>query len=128
MQKNENGQNFHHEYRFVKKEIINPSEQEYNIFQQQQNYSPKFNDINNTGALNNVISGTINDRNDGVINSLQREFDLNQQLSQKEFDVTTSERDNPLIYSDDKGNMNYLERQYEAYQSRMNQNNDNYNY
>ena len=128
MQKNENGQNFHHEYRFVKKEIINPSEQEYNIFQQQQNYSPKFNDINNTGALNNVISGNINDRNDGVINSLQREFDLNQQLSQKEFDVTTSERDNPLIYSDDKGNMNYLERQYEAYQSRMNQNNDNYNY
>mgnify|MGYP006936040939 CR=1 FL=1 len=54
--------------------------------------------------------------------------EYNQQNSQKEYDMTTSERDNPLIYSDDKGNMNYLERQYEAYQSRMNQNDDNYNY
>ena len=134
MKQNENGPNSNHEYRFVKKEIISPSDQEYNIFQQQQelnrfnpnqqqqNYSPKFNDVNNTGALNNLI------KNDGIMSSLQREFDLNQQPSQKEYDITTSERDNPLIYSDDKGNMNYLERQYEAYQSRMHQNDDNYNY
>jgi hypothetical protein len=134
MQQNENGPNSHHEYRFVKKEILSPSDQEYNIFQQQQelnrfnpnqqqqNYSPKFNEVNNTGALNNLI------KNDGIMSSLQREFDLNQQPSQKEYDITTSERDNPLIYSDDKGNMNYLERQYEAYQSRMHQNDDNYNY
>lgn len=47
-----------------------------------------------------------------------------QQSSQKDYDMTFSERDNPLIYSDDKGNMNYLERQYAAYENRMNNNND----
>ena len=44
------------------------------------------------------------------------------QPSQKEYDITMSEKDNPLVYSDDKGNMNYLEKKYAAYQSRMNQN------
>ena len=47
-----------------------------------------------------------------------------QQSSQKEYDMNVSDRDNPLIYSDDKGNMNFLERQYVAYQDRMNNNND----
>ena len=47
-----------------------------------------------------------------------------QQSSQREYDMNVSDRDNPLIYSDDKGNMNFLERQYAAYQDRINNNND----
>ena len=47
-----------------------------------------------------------------------------QQSSQNDYDMTFSDRDNPLIYSDDKGNMNYLERQYAAYENRMNNDND----
>ena len=50
----------------------------------------------------------------------------NQQNSQREYDITLSDKDNPLIYSDDIGNMNYLEKQYAAYQEKMNPDNDNY--
>ncbi len=145
MQKNENGPNYQREYRFVKKEIINPSEEEYimhsqhqelnnyNQNQQQMNYSPKFSGVNNAVGLNisnnqnmnNLDNKQLNDnRHENMMSSLQREFDsnLNMQPSQKEYDITMSEKDNPLVYSDDKGNMNYLEKKYAAYQSRMNQN------
>ena len=54
----------------------------------------------------------------------QNDYAEYQQSSQKEYDMAVSDRDNPLIYSDDKGNMNFLERQYAAYQDRMNGNND----
>ena len=34
--------------------------------------------------------------------------------------MTISERENPLLMSDDRnGNMNYLEKRYEAYQNKM---------
>ena len=142
VQQNENGPNYQREYRFVKKEIINPSEEEYimqsqqqelnkyNQNQQQLNYSPKFNDINNAVGLNNSnnqnMNNNLDNKHENMMSSLQREFDsnLNMQPSQREYDITMSEKDNPLVYSDDKGNMNYLEKKYAAYQSRMNQNDD----
>ena len=148
---NEDNANSHEQYLLDKKDIINPSEQEY-IFNQDQlnklskneiNYSPKFNDINNTGdnsGLNkntyqkidnygndNLFNSNLDEKMEGVTNNFHPEVDINQQNSQREFDITISERDNPLIYSDDKGNMNFLEKKYAAYQNRMHQYDDNYN-
>ena len=36
------------------------------------------------------------------------------------YDMTNSEIDNPLLYSDDIGNMNYLEKKYAIYQNQLN--------
>ena len=33
--------------------------------------------------------------------------------------MTISDKENPLFYSDDKGNMNYLEKRYEAYKNKF---------
>lgn len=158
------------QYHFVKKEILNPTNQDYFIQQQynsndiintQQYYSPRLNEMNNR-TLNKEMNNVENYENEINVASSGSQFDRNvvdlgpqsnqvveintnssgqifspqgyeeqqydyaeyQQTSQKEFDITLSDRDNPLIYSDDKGNMNFLERQYAAYQDRMNNNND----
>ena len=158
------------QFHFVKKEILNPTNQDYFIQQQinsndiintQQYYSPRFNEMNN-GTLNNEINNVVNYDNEVNIIASGSQFnekvvdlepqsnqivEINtnssgkifspkgyeeqqydypeyQQTSQKEFDITLSDRDNPLIYSDDKGNMNFLERQYAVYQDRINGNND----
>ena len=34
-------------------------------------------------------------------------------------EMTISDKENPLFYSDDKGNMNYLEKRYEAYKNKF---------
>ena len=58
-----------------------------------------------------------------VIDSLNRDKDelaYYQEGSQREMEMTISERENPLLMSDDRnGNMNYLEKRYEAYQNKM---------
>ena len=147
------------EYKFVKKEIYSPSEEDYYIQQQynqndfitynqgQQYYSPEYNDMNNIALNNNMqylenygnqgnvyvgpySNVQVDINNDNINNQILTSQEQNyeyvdyQQNSQNEYDMTMSDRDNPLIYSDDKGNMNYLERQYAEYQSRMNQNDD----
>lgn len=147
IQQNENGPYSHKQYHFVKKEIISSPEPDYvnpnivrynqNISQNQLNYSPKFNDLNNEALNTNYqnlenydnkfsISENQNDRKEATQSSYQNEIELNLQNSQRDHDITISDRDNPLIYSDDKGNMNFLERKYMAYQNRMHQNNENY--
>ena len=150
IRQNENGPYSHKQYHFVKKEIISSPEPDYvnpnivryyqNINQNQLNYSPKFNDLNNEALNINYqnlenyenkfsISENQNDRKEvtqSSYQSKQNEIELNLQNSQRDHDITISDRDNPLIYSDDKGNMNFLERKYIAYQNRMNQNNENY--
>ena len=96
-----------------------------------------FNDLNNEALNTNYqnlenydnkfsISENQNDRKEATQSSYQNEIELNLQNSQRDHDITISDRDNPLIYSDDKGNMNFLERKYMAYQNRMHQNNENY--
>ena len=48
----------------------------------------------------------------------------NQNKSNNSFyDVQRQDKDNQLIYSDDMGNMNYLEKKYMIYKNRFNQNN-----
>ena len=54
-----------------------------------------------------------------IINANQNDYVYNQQISQRDMEMTISDKDNPLIFSDDQGNMDYLEKQYEAYQNRM---------
>ena len=160
----------HRQFHYIKKEILNPSNQEYIIQKNQQNniirinqtqqqyYSPVGNDINNDTSNNNMENrptyeneinyiknenqirenqvdiGSYSNKNNnkkgninsiGIENEYQEQQYENSQNSQKEYDMTISDRDNPLIYSDDIGNMNYLEKQYEAYQDKMNQDNEN---
>ena len=53
----------------------------------------------------------------------------NQNKSNNSFyDVQRQDKDNQLIYSDDMGNMNYLEKKYMIYKNRFNQNNYDDNY
>ena len=54
-----------------------------------------------------------------VINGGQNDCEYNLQTSRKDMEITISDKDNPLIFSDDQGNMNYLEKQYEAYKNQM---------
>ena len=162
-QQQNNGQYSENKYRFVKKEILSPSninyfsQQEYNtnnIVTTDQYYSPQFNQMN-YAALNNNMNNLENYENyekevnimttsnqiDGNVTPInsnsnkprigpqgneEQQYDYAefQQSSQNDYDMTFSDRDNPLIYSDDKGNMNYLERQYAAYENRMNNDND----
>ena len=160
------------EFHYVKKEIQNPPQQIYfqqqqinknnvlEINQNQQNYSPKFNELNNEALDNNMqslenyeseanfnykannldvnmvtLGPYINGKSTKIEGKLMNNLEFqgqpydndeyNQQNSQKEYDMTISERDNPLIYSDDIGNMNFLERQYAAYQDKMNKGDEN---
>ena len=54
-----------------------------------------------------------------IINVNQSDSIINQQISQKDMEMTISDKDTPLILGDNQGNMNYLEKQYEAYKNRM---------
>ena len=107
-----------------------------NNMQNLENYDFEVRMINNENQNN--IDGNPEEMGDCTNQSLDINNNLNQsepliapqdyddqQTSQKDFDFTISERDNPLLISDDKGNMNYLERHYKAYQDRMRQNDDN---
>ena len=79
--------------------------------------------LNYVEEINNVYSsGPIIIHKDNREKIPYNYAESNQQSSQKEFDITMSDRDNPLIISDEKGNMNYLEKQYFAYQNKMNKN------
>ena len=81
--------------------------------------------LNEVEEINNAYSsGTIINHND-VQEKSDYNYDFNQQSSQKEYDITLSDKENTLIYSDEKGNMNYLEKRYMAYQNKKNRYNDN---
>jgi hypothetical protein len=81
--------------------------------------------LNEVEEINNAYSsGTIINHKDNQEKS-DYNYDFNQQSSQKEYDITLSDKENTLIYSDEKGNMNYLEKRYMAYQNKKNRYNDN---
>ena len=53
-------------------------------------------------------------------NRTKNEIAYYQESSQRDLEMTISSRENPLLMGDDKGgNMNYLEKQYQAYQNKM---------
>ena len=70
-------------------------------------YLNEVEEIKNYNTVGNVINGNQND------------YEYNLQTSQKDMEITISDKDNPLIFSDVQGNMNYLEKQYEAYKNQM---------
>lgn len=70
-------------------------------------YLNEVEEIKNCYTVGNIIDGNQND------------YVYDQQISQKDMEMTISDKDNPLTFRDDQGNMNYLEKQYEAYQNRM---------
>jgi hypothetical protein len=76
--------------------------------------------LNEVEEINNAYSsGTIINHKDNQEKS-DYNYDFNQLSSQKEYDITLSDKENTLIYSDEKGNMNYLEKRYVAYQNKKN--------
>ena len=84
--------------------------------------------LNEVEEINNAYSsGTIINHKDNqeIQEKSDYNYDFNQQSSQKEYDITLSDKENTLIYSDEKGNMNYLEKRYMAYQNKKNRYNDN---
>ena len=75
------------------------------------------------GPYLNQVEEIKNPNTTPILNSLNRDKDelaYYQEGSQREMEMTISERENPLLMSDDRnGNMNYLEKRYEAYQNKM---------
>lgn len=75
------------------------------------------------GPYLNQVEEIKNSNTTPILNSLNRDKDelaYYQEGSQREMEMTISERENPLLMSDDRnGNMNYLEKRYEAYQNKM---------
>ena len=107
-----------------------------NNIQNLENYETEERMIN-SGNINQINGNAINisaytNQSIDINNNLNQigtlifsqDYDDQLQVSQKDYDMNLSSRDNPLIYSDDEGNMNYLEKQYKAYKDRMNQNNE----
>ena len=90
----------------INKEINNNYESERNA----KTLGPYLNEIKEIKNYNTVGN---------VINGNQNDYEYNLQTSQKDMEITISDKDNPLIFSDVQGNMNYLEKQYEAYKNQM---------
>ena len=90
----------------INKEINNNYESERNA----KTLGPYLNEVEEIKNYNTVGN---------VINGNQNDYEYNLQTSQKDMEITISDKDNPLIFSDDQGNMNYLEKQYEAYKNQM---------
>ena len=90
----------------INKEINNNYESERNT----KTLGPYLNEVEEIKNYNTVGN---------VINGNQNDYEYNLQTSQKDMEITISDKDNPLIFSDDQGNMNYLEKQYEAYKNQM---------
>ncbi len=90
----------------INKEINNNYESERNA----KTLGPYLNEVEEIKNYNTVGN---------VINGNQNDYEYNLQTSQKDMEITISNKDNPLIFSDDQGNMNYLEKQYEAYKNQM---------
>ena len=91
---------------------------ENNNYEEQRNaitfgpYLNEVDEIKNAYTAGNVMDSINNDNN-------QNEMVYTQITSQKDMEMTISDKENPLHISDDKGNMNYLEDKYEAYKNRM---------
>ena len=84
--------------------------------------------LNEVEEINNAYSsGTIINHKDNqeIQEKSDYNYDFNQLSSQKEYDITLSDKENTLLYSDEKGNMNYLEKRYVAYQNKKNRYKDN---
>ena len=90
----------------INKEINNNYESERNA----KTLGPYLNEVEEIKNYNTVVN---------VINGNQNDYEYNLQTSQKDMEITISDKDNPLIFSDVQGNMNYLEKQYEAYKNQM---------
>ena len=90
----------------INKEINNNYESERNA----KTLGPYLNEVEEIKNYNTVGN---------VINGNQNDYEYNLQTSQKDMEITISDKDNPLIFSDGQGNMNYLEKQYEAYKNQM---------
>ena len=90
----------------INKEINNNYESERNA----KTLGPYLNEVEEIKNYNRVGN---------VINGNQNDYEYNLQTSQKDMEITISDKDNPLIFSDVQGNMNYLEKQYEAYKNQM---------
>ena len=90
----------------INKEINNNYESERNA----KTLGPYLNEVEEIKNYNTVGN---------VINGNQNDYVYNLQTSQKDMEITISDKDNPLIFSDVQGNMNYLEKQYEAYKNQM---------
>ena len=90
----------------INKEINNNYESERNA----KTLGPYLNEVEEIKNYNTVGN---------VINGNQNDYEYNLQTSQKDMEITISDKDNPLIFSDVQGNMNYLEKQYEAYKNQM---------
>ena len=88
---------------------INYNENNININQNEEYYTPVYNKEQNVSPENNNIEYNNMDNNE-----------LYQEFSQREMEMTISDRENPLL-NDNVGNMNYLEKQYEAYKNKMRQ-------
>ena len=90
----------------INKEINNNYESERNA----KTLGPYLNEVEEIKNYNRVGN---------VINGNQNDYEYNLQTSQKDMEITISDKDNPLIFTDVQGNMNYLEKQYEAYKNQM---------
>ena len=76
-------------------------------------YLNQVEEIKNANTSGPVINGSNTNRTKNEIN-------YNQEGSQIELEMTISDKENPLFLSDDRGgNMNYLEKRYQAYQNKM---------
>lgn len=133
------------QYNLIKKEIIPLSEfdqfEQNNIYYspQPQRISLKYNEILNSPMQqiysednNNFDNHIYVNDNRGITTDniiydnnieLQRKSYNNDNLHNKKtsfaYEMTGSDYENPLLYSDNMGNMNYLEKQYEIYQGQM---------
>ena len=142
------------QYNLITKEIIpntplNPINQynQYNVYvtPQQQMESPKFNEIIESqnqpiyngeynNFQNNLYKNETNVRNiiyDNNIQVLQKSPYNDSQFNQKNsiaYEIIRPDYDNPLLISDDLGNINYLEKKYAIYQDQINSYNNNGNY
>ena len=150
-QNNIKSQNNKKKYNFVKKEIIpipqlvQVKESRVYTSPEQQKESPKFNVIESNQQIynneNNIFQSDVYGNEETGIsmgnniiydNNIQvlKKGSYNESQNQKSsiaYEVTGSDFDNPLLYSDDMGNMNYLEKKYAIYQDQINlYNNGNY--
>ena len=78
-------------------------------------------DINGTVSSGNALYNNDNQ----VINGSH--YNTNIIQHNNNYEMTNSEMENPLLYSDDMGNMNYLEKKYSLYQNQLNLNNNEEN-
>ena len=147
---NQNNQYNQKQYNLITKEIIqktpiNPINQ-YNLYvsPQQQMESPKFNEIIESqnqqiyngkynNFQNNLYENETNVRNivyDNNIQVLHKSSYNDSQFNTKNsfaYEIIGKDYNNPLFYSDDMGNMNYLEKKYAIYQDHINPYNNNGN-